>query len=112
MFAAAGAGDRFARGLVDDALEMLAVAISAVFAVLRPQVIVMGGGIMADGSLLPGLRSRVEARLRPDVPDVEELIQAAVHGERSVLEGARAIARGEPTAVRMGASLGWGVRDD
>jgi len=112
VFAAAGAGDRFAGGLVEDALEMLAVAISGVFAVLRPQVIVMGGGIMADGSLLPGLRSRVEARLRPDVPDVVQLIQSAVHGERSVLEGARAIARGEPAAVRMGASLGWGAADD
>jgi len=112
VFAAAEAGDRSARGLVDDALEMLAVAISGVFAVLRPQLIVMGGGIMADGSLLPGLRSRVEARLRPDVPDVVQLIQSAVHGERSVLEGARAIARGEPAAVRMGASLGWGAVDD
>jgi glucokinase len=106
VLAAAG-GDDVAQRVVEEAVEMLAIAVGGIFAALRPQVIVMGGGLMLDGALLPELRRRVEARLRPDVPDVEALLQPAVHGERSVLEGARAIARGEPAALGMGTSLGW-----
>jgi len=99
--------DELARRVVGEAVEMLAIAVGSIFAALRPEVIVMGGGLMLDGALLPELRRRVEARLRPDVPNVESLLRPAVHGDLSVLEGARAIARGEPAAVRMGSALGW-----
>jgi glucokinase-like ROK family protein len=54
VFAAAAAGDEVARQIVNETADALAVAIVNASALLDPDVVVLGGGVMRSGELLLG----------------------------------------------------------
>lgn len=70
LFAAAAAGEGWAKGVVDRAVDLWTVAISAVQAVLDPDVIVISGGVAASAArYVPGIAARLEKAL-PQAPAV------------------------------------------
>jgi predicted NBD/HSP70 family sugar kinase len=87
VFAAAAAGDLLAARLVDDEARLLALGIAAIDAVIDPQLVVLGGGIGANGLLLAPVRDYL-ARLVPEPPEVH----SSSLGERASLYGAIALA--------------------
>jgi predicted NBD/HSP70 family sugar kinase len=87
IFAAARAGDRIAREVVDEECRRIALHIVPVAAVTDVGLVVLGGGIGANGDLLyEGIRTRLGAWL-PSPPRVE----ASSLGDAAVLTGALAV---------------------
>jgi glucokinase len=67
----AASGDPVARGVMDEALDALALALANLIAALDPDAIVLGGPLAAaSGSVLDPLAERVRrlAGSRPDLP--------------------------------------------
>jgi glucokinase len=91
---AAEQGDRFARDLLNDGLEALAVAICHVIALLCPRRIVIGGGVSLLGEriLFEPLRRLVAERVFRPFADCCDIVPAAL-GEEVVVHGALALAR-------------------
>lgn len=84
VFVWARAGDQAATAVVDEVVNALAGAVVNVAALLDPQVIVLGGGLVGDGStILEPLR----ARLSSAVPYPPRLVLSAL-GEDAVAQGA------------------------
>lgn len=84
VFAWARAGDQAAIAVVDEVVNALGEAVVNVAALLNPQVIVLGGGLAADGStILEPLRER----LATAVPYPPRLVLSAL-GEVAVAQGA------------------------
>ncbi|MET8849660.1 ROK family protein [Amycolatopsis sp. NPDC004625] len=90
VFRLARAGDERAVRVVEEEAEKLAYVVSAVTAVLDPQLIVLGGGIGGNADLLTEPMRRALAATIPVVPD----IVAGQLGEDAVLAGAIATALG------------------
>ncbi|HEX5174224.1 MAG TPA: ROK family protein [Gaiellaceae bacterium] len=86
VFAAAAAGDRNAYEIVAAEAAIVAHALTAIVAVVDPELIVLGGGI----GRAPGFAAEVArelARLSPVVPDV----RASALGEDAVVDGCLAV---------------------
>ena len=91
IFAAAEAGDRFARGLVDEQADWLGRGIVNLLHLFSPELIVLGGGISNGFALLRGgIAARIEADAMPAFRDVR--IERAALGENSGLVGAAVLA--------------------
>lgn len=88
VFRLARAGDERALRVVAEEAEKLAYVVSAVTAVLDPQLIVLGGGIGGNADLLSDPMRRALAATIPAVPE----IVAGQLGEDAVLAGAIATA--------------------
>jgi predicted NBD/HSP70 family sugar kinase len=87
IFAAARAGDRLARDVVDEECRRIALHIVPLAAVTDIGLVVLGGGIGANGDLLyEGIRARLRAWL-PSPPRVE----ASSLGDAAVLTGGLAV---------------------
>ncbi|HEV8688035.1 MAG TPA: ROK family transcriptional regulator [Gaiellaceae bacterium] len=87
IFAAARAGDDVARAVVDETARRIALHIGPIAAVTDVELVVLGGGLGANGDLLLGpVRERLAAWL-PYPPRVE----VSSLGEAAVLTGALAV---------------------
>jgi predicted NBD/HSP70 family sugar kinase len=87
IFGAARSGDALARAVVEEAARRIAVHIAPIAAVADLELVVLGGGIGANGDLLLApIRERLEAQL-PFAPRVE----VSSLGDAAVLTGALAI---------------------
>jgi glucokinase len=88
VFAAAAQGTGWARAIIDETVDYLAVAVSAVQALLDPQRIIVGGNaIGAMESLLPALARRLAG-----LPSPPNLVPAEL-GARAAVLGAAVAAR-------------------
>jgi predicted NBD/HSP70 family sugar kinase len=84
VFAAARRGDRAAARTVAEEAKRIALAVAAVVSVLDPELVVLGGGIGANGDLLLERVERQLASLSPFRPRVE----VSALGEDAELHGA------------------------
>ena len=100
VFAAADAGDSFALGLIADVVDALAIGLANLLAVLDPEVILLGGGVV-DGlrprwpSLLAATKAHALPRYAGGVP-----IEPSALGSDANLLGAAAIALGAASHAR------------
>ena len=87
IFGAARSGDALAHAVVEEAARRIAVHIAPIAAVADLELVVLGGGIGANGDLLLApIRERLDAQL-PFAPRVE----VSSLGDAAVLTGALAI---------------------
>jgi glucokinase len=91
---AARAGDRAALEVVARAGHNLGVALSGFANCFDPDLIVLGGGVMAAGDLLLE-PARLELRRRALAPQDEVPVEAAVLGEEAGMVGAATLALDE-----------------
>jgi len=84
IFTAARRGERLAGRVVDTVAARIALAIAAVAPVIDPQLVVLGGGIAANGDLLVERIEREHKTISPFQPR----IAASTLGEDAVLQGA------------------------
>jgi glucokinase len=91
---AAEQGDRFARDILNDGIEALAVAICHVIALLCPRRIVIGGGVslMGEEVLFAPLRRLVADKIFKPFAGCYDIVPAAL-GEEVVVHGALALAK-------------------
>jgi predicted NBD/HSP70 family sugar kinase len=87
VFAAARAADRVARDVVDDVARRIALHIAPIAAVADVELVVLGGGLGANGDLL---LEPVRARLADWLPFAPRLEVSSL-GEAAVLTGALAV---------------------
>jgi predicted NBD/HSP70 family sugar kinase len=87
IFAAARAGDRIARDVVDEECRRIALHIVPLAAVTDVGLVVLGGGIGSNGDLL---YERIRARLRAWLPSPPR-VEASSLGDAAVLTGALAV---------------------
>ena len=87
IFDAARSGDRLARAVVDDEARRIALHIAPIAAVTDIALVVIGGGIGANGDLLLDPVRSLLARWLPFPPQVE----VSNLGEAAILTGALAI---------------------
>jgi len=84
VFEAARSGETWARHIVTETVDYLALAIGVMAAVLDPEVIVLGGGVAHSADLLlDPIRERIEGL----VPSVPRLVQSNL-GSRAAVMGA------------------------
>ena len=94
-FAAARLGDTRAQEVVDEYVEHLAVGLANLANVLRPQAILLGGGISNEGEhLFAPLRKAVEKKLYASAEFVPLVITKASLGNDAGVYGAFALAKG------------------
>jgi glucokinase len=94
VFAAATTGVSWAREVVETTIDHLTVGVSAIQAVVDPEVVVIGGGVSAQADLIiPGL----ERRLAPLMPYPPRLAKATLGYHAGVL-GAAALLWSLPRA--------------
>jgi glucokinase len=87
LFAAAAAGQPWARKVIDHAVELWAVAIGAVQVLIDPEVIVLSGGVGPSvAAFLPEIQARL-ARALPQVP----AIAMSTLGYRAAVVGAASL---------------------
>jgi glucokinase len=91
---AAGQGDAFALGILEQAWDALAEGICHVITLLSPRRIVIGGGVslMGEKLLFEPLRKLVAERVFRPFADCYDIVPAAL-GEEVVVHGALALAR-------------------
>jgi predicted NBD/HSP70 family sugar kinase len=87
LFAAARAGDETARGVVADEARRIALHIAPIAAVTDVELVVLGGGIGANGDLLAAPIRSLLAEWLPAPPRVE----ISSLGDAAVLTGALAV---------------------
>jgi predicted NBD/HSP70 family sugar kinase len=88
VFAAAAAGDRVAGRVVAEEADRIALTIAAVAAVLDPELVILGGGIGANGDqLLEPVRRRL-----PDLSPFRPRIEASALREEATLYGSVSMA--------------------
>jgi predicted NBD/HSP70 family sugar kinase len=87
LFAAARAGDRSARAVVEEVARRIALHLAPVAAVADVELVVLGGGIGANGDLLLDPVGRLLAEWLPFPPRVA----VSTLGEAAVLTGAVAV---------------------
>jgi predicted NBD/HSP70 family sugar kinase len=87
VFGAARNGDQGARAVVDEVARRIALHVAAVAGVADVELVVLGGGIGANGDLLLNPVSRLLADWLPFPPRVE----VSTLGEAAVLTGALAV---------------------
>jgi predicted NBD/HSP70 family sugar kinase len=84
VFAAARRGDRVAAKVVAREAELIALAIASIVPVVDPELVILGGGIGANGDLLLEPIERELAALSPIRPRIE----VSALGEEATLHGA------------------------
>jgi len=89
IFAAARGGDGTARAVVDEVARRIALHVSAIAAVADVELVVLGGGLGANGDLLLAPVRTLLADWLPYPPRVE----VSSLGEAAVLTGALAVGR-------------------
>ena len=87
IFAAARRGDAFAHEVVAEVARRIALHIAPIAAVADVELVVLGGGIGANGDLLLGLVRELLATWLPYPPRLE----VSSLGEAAVLSGALAV---------------------
>jgi predicted NBD/HSP70 family sugar kinase len=87
VFGAARNGDRNARAVVDEVARRIALHVAPIAAVVDVELVVLGGGIGANGDLLLDPVARLLAEWLPFPPRVE----VSTLGEAAVLTGAVAV---------------------
>jgi predicted NBD/HSP70 family sugar kinase len=87
VFGAARNGDAGARGVVDEVARRIALHVAAIAGVADVELVVLGGGIGANGDLLLGPIALLLAQWLPFPPRVE----VSTLGEAAVLTGALAV---------------------
>jgi predicted NBD/HSP70 family sugar kinase len=90
IFGAARTGDRVARATVDEVARRIALHIAPIAAVADVELVVLGGGIGANGDLLLAPMRRLLGGWLPFPPRLE----VSTLGEAAVLVGALSVARG------------------
>lgn len=100
--AAAAAGDAEARALLEELARWLAVGITNLCAVLDPELVVVGGGLVRAGTVL--LDPLVRALHAPQIAGRYEVprVMAAELGERAGAVGAAVLARSVSTDAGAG----------
>ncbi len=87
LFASAAAGAPWARPVIDRAIDLWTVALSAVQSILDPEVIVLSGGVAhSAAAYLPEIRRRLARAL----PAVAEIVPSAL-GYRAAILGVPAL---------------------
>jgi glucokinase len=90
--AAARAGEKSARAVIDRAGEWLGVAAAHVVTTLHPQLIVLGGGVSAlDELLINPMRRVISARVQMFPSEGVQILRSKL-GERAGIYGALAAA--------------------
>ena len=89
IFAAARVGDTLARGVVEEVARRIALHVSALAAVADVELVVLGGGLGANGDLL---LEPVRGLLRGWLP-YPPRVEVSSLGEAAVLSGALAVGR-------------------
>ena len=87
VFELAHSGDRDATAVVDEAVDALGDAVIDVAALLDPDIVVLGGGLVAEVGLVERLQQRVSSAL----PFPPRLVGSAL-GEDAVARGAASVA--------------------
>ena len=96
LFASAAAGAPWARAVVDRAVDLWTVALSAVQSILDPDVIVLSGGVAESAAAyLP----EIAGRLRRAMPAVAEIVTSTL-GYRASILGVPALFAEAPDARR------------
>lgn len=75
IFSAADAGDPLASAVAARAVHALAIALGNLVNLLNPEAIALGGGVCADGWILPRLRAQIAAGALPGARDALRVIQ-------------------------------------
>jgi predicted NBD/HSP70 family sugar kinase len=88
VFAAASEGDRAARRVVAQEADRIALTVAAVAAVLDPELVILGGGIGANGDLL---LEPIRRRLL-EVSPFRPAIEASTLREEATLYGSVSMA--------------------
>lgn len=87
VFAAAAAGEPWAKAIVDETIDHLAVAVASAQALLDPDVIILSGGIASHAAtLIPA----IEHRLAGALPNAPRLVKSEL-GYRAGVLGAAAL---------------------
>lgn len=87
VFAAASGGDPVAKAVVKEALDALCLALVNIIAVMDPELIVLGGGVLKDKEIADEIQNRVR-RLIP----CESTIVLSMLGVEAQAYGATAVA--------------------
>ena len=86
-------GDEFALSVLEESGRWLGIGIAGFVNIFNPEVVAIGGGVMAAGELiLEAAREEVYLRARPPSRDLAEIKEATL-GPKSGLLGAAALAR-------------------
>jgi glucokinase len=89
---AAGKGDGFARGILQEAGTLLGGYIADCLAIFSPERVILGGGLMAlKEFLLPSIRTAVSKRVMSPVYVDQLIIEAAELGDDAALYGGYAL---------------------
>lgn len=93
-FAAARRGDKTAQAVIDQFVEYLSEGVADFVNILRPEAIVLGGGIVGEGeALFEPLRKAVDARTYIAMDIVPLKIVGATLGNKAGVYGAYSIAK-------------------
>ncbi|MEN6479832.1 MAG: ROK family protein [Anaerolineales bacterium] len=93
IFVYADAGDPLAARLAEDMVNALGIAVTNLINLLDPQVVVVGGGVWADGWLLPRVQKIVQSTaLRRALSDLRGLVPSTLHPDHVGLLGAATLA--------------------
>jgi predicted NBD/HSP70 family sugar kinase len=84
IFEAASKGQAWARAILDDVVDYLAIAIGNLSVILNPELIVLGGALTPYAS---GLTEAITQRMRGTIPSIPRL-QASDLGQRATVMGA------------------------
>ena len=87
VFAAARRGEHWARVVVDETVDYLAMAIANVSAILNPEMVILGGGVARSADLLV---DPIERRLSGVIPYVPRIVASEL-GRRAAVMGATMI---------------------
>jgi glucokinase len=87
VFAAAVEGTSWARGVLDDTVDHLAVALSAIQTLVDPERIILGGSVVAAQALHGPLSRRLEGML----PQAPKLVRSELGYRAAVLGAAVAV---------------------
>jgi glucokinase len=86
-------GDEAALSVLEEAGRWLGIGLAGFVNIFNPEVIAVGGGVMAAGELiLEAAREEVQLRARPPSRDLVEVKEATL-GPKSGLLGAAALAQ-------------------
>ncbi len=86
VFREADEGDRICREAIDEMCSVLGVGIANICYVLNPELVVLGGGIMArEAYLYPRIRAAIDRNLKPVIAQHTELKMAKYGNEAGML---------------------------
>jgi glucokinase len=90
VVAAARAGDRNALGALDETADYLALGIAGLIAVLNPEMVVLGGGLMqASDLLLDRIRAKALQWTQPIAAETTRIEKTALGEDAGLLGAAR-----------------------